>query len=117
MHYPDRPHSHNERYKMNNRNKTTTQLSEFLTNMRQLRRDGRLSESMIFELDLRGISWVDFNSTAAEYRDAVAERLDELDIDDSSMLVEDNRELVADLQGLRWQPFEVAEAAVAGHLN
>jgi hypothetical protein len=85
--------------------------------MRQLRRDGRLSESRIFELDLRGISWVDFNSTAAEYRDAVAERLDELDIDDSSMLVEDNRELVADLQGLRWQPFEVAEAAVAGHLN
>ncbi len=56
MHYPDRPHSHNERFIMKNHKKANTELSEFLTNMRQLRRDGRLSESRIFELDLRDIS-------------------------------------------------------------
>ena len=92
---------------------TDAKLSEFLTELRQSRRDGLLNDSVIAEFDKRGISWVDFNSSPEDYRKAVAERLEELDIDNGLTHVERNRDLVAHLQSLAWQPFEVAEAAIA----
>ncbi|GEP28240.1 hypothetical protein E3O11_16295 [Cryobacterium levicorallinum] len=96
---------------------TEHELSEFLTESRQARRDGLLKEWQIEALDRLGISWVDFNSSPNDYRRAVADRFEELGIDNGSTHVDRNRGLVAHLQAQKWEPFEIADAAVAGNLN
>ncbi|WP_104198554.1 hypothetical protein [Cryobacterium sp. Y29] len=99
---------------MQNQKQDDAQIDYFLTNMRRLRRDGQLSELMIAELNTRGISWVDFNSSALEYRDAIADRLEELDASEDAVDIKFNHLFISVLQARQWQPFEVAEALVAG---
>ena len=96
---------------------TEQELGEFLTESRQARRDGLLKDWQIAALDRIGISWVDFNSSPNDYRRAVADQLEEHGLDNGSMHVDRNRRLVAHLQAQKWEPFEIADAAVAGHLS